>query len=512
MSFFSFLITHRFPNKETRTQLLAGKLTLLRLAFYVLAGAILVIAYITIVTLNNRLLVTVPASGGSITEGVVGAPRFINPILAATDTDSALVHLVYAGLMKENDDGAIVPELAERYSVSPDGRVYTFTLRKKLFFSNGDPVTSSDVAFTIEKLQDPDINDYSSLYWQDVNVETPNASTVVLSLLTPDDGFLKKITVGILPENIWQGVADDAFGDPSLNLHPVGAGPFIMETLLSDTSGTPTFITFTRNKKYALGAPLLKTYSLAIFPNQGALVSALNAGAIDMTTGLVPSTLTGEAFARGIGVDTIPSNTSVEVVRLSQESAFQNPALLAIVDQYIDKAGIVAKVENGYGIPETSSPPLSLDDTIAALAKVGYTIDDSGALVRTKGKDKTPIVILIATENDPEHTTASRMLLDQLAAIGIIGMVQPFDKGAFKDGLMRGSFPFALVESGARMSPAYTTAIALYTKTIVLASNGTLHGASHDQLENNANRYSTVATWFTNTDRLWKFLVKKASD
>lgn len=103
--------------------------------------------------LNDNLLVEVPARGGSFSEGIVGSPRFINPLLATTDADRDLTQLIYSGLMKPATDGTLVPDLAKSFSVSEDGLVYRFTLRDDIFFHNGKPVTVDDVMFTVAVTQ-----------------------------------------------------------------------------------------------------------------------------------------------------------------------------------------------------------------------------------------------------------------------------------------------------------------------------------------------------------------------
>src|SRR5438067_2724153 len=70
--------------------------------------------------------------GGTFVEAMIGAPRYVNPLLASSDTDLDLTHLVYSGLTRIDDQGNIVPDLASGWQVSPDARTYTFTLRADL--------------------------------------------------------------------------------------------------------------------------------------------------------------------------------------------------------------------------------------------------------------------------------------------------------------------------------------------------------------------------------------------
>ena len=138
---------------------LRWRLTLLspgdRFIFYVLVGLAGLTTLFGLYTIEQSLLVTIPTYGGTLVEGGVGSPRFINPLLAISDVDRDLTALTYAGLMGLNGDGSLVPVLAESYTVSPDGKVYTFTIRDTATFSDGMKVTASDVTFTVKKAQDP---------------------------------------------------------------------------------------------------------------------------------------------------------------------------------------------------------------------------------------------------------------------------------------------------------------------------------------------------------------------
>ena len=103
----------------------------------------------------NLCTVQVPASGGSLVEGVVGRPQYINPLLAdANQVDRDLVNLVFDGLTRYDDQGQLVPALARGWQVSEDNLTVTFTLRDDVTWQDGQPFTSADVAFTYGLMQD----------------------------------------------------------------------------------------------------------------------------------------------------------------------------------------------------------------------------------------------------------------------------------------------------------------------------------------------------------------------
>jgi ABC-type transport system substrate-binding protein len=93
----------------------------------------------------------VPSFGGNYTEGVVGQPRFINPIYGETnDVDRSLIDLVFSGLMTYDKDGNIVKDLAKDVQVSDDGKNYTFTLRDNVLWHDGYKLSADDIVFTVK--------------------------------------------------------------------------------------------------------------------------------------------------------------------------------------------------------------------------------------------------------------------------------------------------------------------------------------------------------------------------
>lgn len=95
---------------------------------------------------GKSFLVEVPVEGGTLVEGVVGSPRFINPVLAITRADHDLVALIYSGLMKLTPEGTLQNDLVESLTISDDGRVYNMILRQDARFHDGVSVTADDVA------------------------------------------------------------------------------------------------------------------------------------------------------------------------------------------------------------------------------------------------------------------------------------------------------------------------------------------------------------------------------
>ena len=131
--------------------------------------------FAALITFNRQFLITVPAFGGEIREGIVGTPRFINPILASSDQDEDLTSLIFAGLTKKNNEGGVVLDMAERIDMSEDGLRYVVTLKNNARFHDGKNVLADDVMYTIDIVQNPTIKSPHRIEWEGVTVGIPDS-------------------------------------------------------------------------------------------------------------------------------------------------------------------------------------------------------------------------------------------------------------------------------------------------------------------------------------------------
>ena len=137
----------------------------------------------------------IPAYEGEYIEGMVGQPRFINPILCQTsDIDSDLSALVYSGLLKLDRKGELVNDLAESYEISDDRLTYTFHIKKDIIWHDWEKLSADDVVFTIKTIQND--NFYSPLRasWKGVRIEKVDDHTVRFILKNAYSPFLNNLS------------------------------------------------------------------------------------------------------------------------------------------------------------------------------------------------------------------------------------------------------------------------------------------------------------------------------
>ena len=230
--------------------------------------------------LNNTKIA--PGYGGAYTEGVVGQPRFINPIYGETDdVDRSLIDLVYSGLMTYDKDGKIVNDLVKSYQVSDDGKTYTFQLKDNIFWQDGMPITANDVIYTIKTIQNSDYKSPQRASWLNVDAEKLSDTSFTFTLNSPYNSFLENCTVKILPAHIWQNVLPENFALSAYNLQPVGSGPYILSNLNQDNTGFIKSITLSSNSKYYNKVPYIANIYFDYFNSKDGLIQAANQKTID---------------------------------------------------------------------------------------------------------------------------------------------------------------------------------------------------------------------------------------
>lgn len=319
-----------------------------RLVLYGLSILLAVSALALLAGLNSSVSVTVPARGGELIEGELGSARFINPILTISQADDDISKLVYSGLTRSLPDGN-VPDLAESYEISEDGTTYTFTLREGATFHDGTPVTAEDVLFTIAAAQNPDVKSPRRADWDGVQVSSPDARTVVFKLAHAYAPFIENTALGILPKHVWKDVPAAEFPFSPANTRPIGSGPFRIETVRTDATGSATRYELVPFADFALGMPYLERITFIFYPNQAAMLEAFDAGRIDAVAGVTPASLAGLKRSNFNFVHVPLPRVFGAFFNQSHAPVLADASVRAALEAAVDKQFIVDSILGGYG-------------------------------------------------------------------------------------------------------------------------------------------------------------------
>ncbi len=224
----------------------------------------------------------VPAKGGSIKEGIVGSPRFLNPVYAdINDLDRDLIQLIYSSILKYDSQGILVPDLASKEPEITEGaKTITIMLKENVKWHDGAPFGADDVVFTIQTIQDPAYKSPIRANWIGVDVEKVSDSMVRFHLLDPYAPFLERLTLKILPAHIWKDIDPENFALTPLNLQPIGTGPYSLAKIDQARSGFVQEIQLKAFGSYHNPAPFIESFSFRFFNTEEELMREANRGTI----------------------------------------------------------------------------------------------------------------------------------------------------------------------------------------------------------------------------------------
>jgi peptide/nickel transport system substrate-binding protein len=406
-------------------------------------------ALFLIYAVNDRLLVPVPADGGTLREGIVGTPRFVNPLLATTDADRDLTSLVYRGLMKKDTNGEIVPDLASAYTVSKDGLNYTFTL-KDAKFQDGTPITADDVLFTVKSARDSTLKSAHRVEWEGVVVKAVDDKTIMFTLKDPFSPFLESTTLGIMPKHIWEKIPYESWTFSDFNTtRAVGSGPYKVSSMSTNSSGIPDYykLVASRNGTYA---PRIDTIVMRFYANEKDLVDGFVSNDIDTLAGIEPES-SAILEKKGATILTTPLPRVFGLFFNQNESkVLTDPSLRKAIDTALDRDAIVNTVLLGYGRPIASPLPdlglrasngITIDHAAQArtlLEKAGWKKGSDGIYTRAVSKKETRRASFeLATSDASELAKTANLIKDQLAKAGIEVTVKVYEGGSLSQDVIR---------------------------------------------------------------------------
>jgi len=223
-----------------------------------------------------------PAVGGLHVEGVVGQPRFINPVYAPlNDVDRDLTEILFSGLMKYDKDGDIIEDLANSFEIQEGGKIYKFSLKENVLWSDGNKLTADDIVFTVETIQNPDYKSPLRAEWLGVEAEKISDYEIRFKLQKPSFVFLESTTLKIIPKHIWQEISPENFSLAFYNLEPVGTGPYKFKSFKKNRLGFIEDLTLTRNPDYFGEGPFLSEIEFRFFEKEEELIKAAKRASIN---------------------------------------------------------------------------------------------------------------------------------------------------------------------------------------------------------------------------------------
>ncbi len=388
----------------------------------------------------------VSAAGGTYRHAVIGVPRFINPLLAQNDSEREMVRLVYSGLVREISHDVYIPDLAASYTISPDEKTYTFTLKKNLTFHDGKPLTINDVLYTYKQLQKSNLPEYSG--WRTVELNT-TADTIILKLSQPYGDFLKMTTVGILPAHIWESQSDTSMLASSFNSSPIGSGPYKIESIKTNSAGIPESYTLTAFKKYALGNPYIRTITIITTTSVTEYIKLINNG--DLDGGVINGTYENILAMNIPNTLIVENKPSAKVFALFFNTTKNSidGELRSLLNSTLDRTGLVTTITGGTAYPlyeplATTTTTLLKPGSTAEIAKLanyfkknGYQKNTiTGIYEKKENGTNREFSITLTLLDHPEFKKIATELKKYYATLGITINLEIFQINDFEHAVL----------------------------------------------------------------------------
>ncbi|OGY99859.1 MAG: hypothetical protein A2945_02605 [Candidatus Liptonbacteria bacterium RIFCSPLOWO2_01_FULL_52_25] len=340
---------------------------------------------------------TIPAPGGEYAEGSLGQPTYVNPVIAATEIDKGLVRLIFSNIR----------DVAEKIESSEDGRTWQVRLKENLKWHDGGKLTSDDVIFTVQKIQDWQTASPLQNAWQGVAVQRFSELELQFSLVNPYAFFDDTLTtLYILPKRLFADIPPANWRLSDYNLKPVGSGPYAFSAYEKRADGFVSLYKLAAFENYIGEKPLIQTFDLRFFLKRDEMLKSFNAGQIDAIGGLEPKELAlikrpYETFSFHL------PNYYAVFFNQSKSIQLKDAAVRRALGIATDRANLVATVLAGHGNPAIGPIPeyvptfsaaqattsFSLEDASTTLGGAGWNMNASG--VREKKIDKATLPLEI---------------------------------------------------------------------------------------------------------------------
>jgi peptide/nickel transport system substrate-binding protein len=359
-----------------------------------------------------------------ISFGVNRAADDLDPVTQDANPNLWAFMQIYQQLIRVNTAGdGFVPDLATSWNVSADGKTWTFKLRPDAMFSNGDPVTSADVLWTLQRAHDLD----GPWKWALESVQTfsaVDAHTVAITLKEPFAPFLSDVS--LFSNSIGPAKAFKSASHEEISNHPIGSGPY----MLVDWKKGEQLTMRANPHYYGKGLPRTPELRIIYIPDDNTRVIALQSGRVDGVDYPPFSLLAALRGDPRIDVLLNPS-TAVQHIEINVTKApLNNVKLRQALSYATDRAAIVKAVCYGNCTPATSFLPITTPFFEKQLHAYTYDVTKAQELLKESGVPTPVNVKVMLWSGNADAQTTATLLKAEWAKIGVNVDIEPIDRAA----------------------------------------------------------------------------------
>jgi len=350
--------------------------------------------------------------GGTFVTVITENPDNLNPYLHGLLASGSVYRYVFDSSFTVDWTGKWKPALATAYTVSPDGKTWTLTLRPGVRWSDGQPFTSADVKYTWQLATNKDVHiTYATGFDKIASVDTPSATKVVYHLKEAYAPFKEQVMgAPIVPQHLLGSLSADQINRAPFNQKPVGTGPFVVTEFVTDDH-----VTLTANPSYWGPKPNLQRIVVRIVPDQNTQVNLMKAGDLSVLVGVPPARL--EEMRRSPGVVIKRYLAPVyQLIQLDEYDFLKDVTVRQALDFATPKASIIKNVMKGQAEPAVSDMvpngswaakqlaprPYDLDRARAMLLRDGFAPGPGGVLAKNGRRFEIPLWTLSGRQTDAQ--------------------------------------------------------------------------------------------------------------
>jgi peptide/nickel transport system substrate-binding protein len=361
------------------------------------------------------------ATGTSSTLVIANAVRVdtLDPAANSVNESIWMDQNLYSRLLQPNPTGTgLLPDLATSWNISKDGLTYTFHLRTDAKFSDGTPVTASDVAFSLTRSRNYK-GGWGFLLTPVKTITAPDAHTVVITLSQKHAPLLADLAMyaySIIPKKEVLAKGKAFFQQP------VGSGPFYVTSYKADSE-----IDLSRNPHFYGTKPKISKVKYLIVPDDNTRVLMLQSKKADIIEN-PPGNLTKQINGTpGLHVNLFPS-TRVDFIQLDEHyPPFKKLAVRQALNYAIDRNALVKLAYQGDAIPGSSFMPYKMQFWNTSLKPYPYDPAKAKKLLASAGYPHGFKTFLITVSGDVAGQAEAVVVKSELAKVGITVAIQSYE-------------------------------------------------------------------------------------
>ena len=369
-------------------------------------------------------------------------PRSLDPALSTDVPTGRAVSYVFDGLTRFTPDAKLVPSLAERWEISPDGKTYTFHLRSGVHFQNGAPFAARNVVHSFERVLDPATR--GGRGWPLYPISGARAfaagkSRHIAGLTVLDDSTLRitlDTALAVFPKLLAMPVASIVPDSTPANFgeHPVGTGPWKLVTWKHDD-----YLLFARNADYFGGAPKAESLMARIIPEPSTAVAEFESGNVDLL--YVPESDTQrwqEMDEKKALLVSAPALRLFYMAINTTRGPLKDARVRQAINYAVDVKTMVDHLFGGRGREAAGVIPPSLDGADTTRKPYGYDPAKAKQLLAAAGYPNGFDIELWHSQ-DPAFARLALSIQGYLAAVGIRAKVVERDAASVRAAAREGN-------------------------------------------------------------------------